>query len=243
MKKLVLLTLVLAMVLTMVGCGCKHQWEDATCTAPKTCSLCGETEGDVLEHTPGQMELASVDTDALTVTYQQVCTGCGMVLDTQEGTTGLAPVDGKFVLSPNEWNACLTSNINAMGASQTYLPCISENEDDAIVHGIVTLSGITAAMSYYDADGNVLTTGQADDRNLIYNLCMECQFTNETAKEFYVLLMLVAMTNNSELDFNAANNLVDKIFGGEVVTDNGYTYGMTIVSMLEQTVRVDIIAE
>ena len=55
--------------------------------------------------------------------------------------------------------------------------------------------------------------------------------------------MLVAMTNNSELDFNAANALVDKIFGGELVTDNGYTYGMTIVSVVTQTVRVDIVAE
>ena len=28
-----------------------HKWADATCTAPKTCSVCGETEGDVLPHT------------------------------------------------------------------------------------------------------------------------------------------------------------------------------------------------
>ena len=27
-----------------------HKWNDATCTAPKTCSVCGETEGDVLPH-------------------------------------------------------------------------------------------------------------------------------------------------------------------------------------------------
>ncbi len=27
-----------------------HSWTDATCTAPKTCSICGETEGEPLEH-------------------------------------------------------------------------------------------------------------------------------------------------------------------------------------------------
>lgn len=27
-----------------------HQWQNATCLAPKTCSLCGETEGEALEH-------------------------------------------------------------------------------------------------------------------------------------------------------------------------------------------------
>ena len=25
---------------------CKHDWTDATCTAPKTCSLCGATDGE-----------------------------------------------------------------------------------------------------------------------------------------------------------------------------------------------------
>ena len=30
---------------------CEHEWVDATCTAPKTCSKCGETEGEALGHT------------------------------------------------------------------------------------------------------------------------------------------------------------------------------------------------
>ena len=29
---------------------CPHAWIDATCTAPKTCELCGETEGEALGH-------------------------------------------------------------------------------------------------------------------------------------------------------------------------------------------------
>ena len=29
---------------------CEHTWNDATCTAPKTCSVCGETEGSALGH-------------------------------------------------------------------------------------------------------------------------------------------------------------------------------------------------
>ena len=30
---------------------CSHSWDAATCTSPKTCSLCGETEGNALGHT------------------------------------------------------------------------------------------------------------------------------------------------------------------------------------------------
>ena len=29
---------------------CFHDWQDATCQAPITCSKCGETQGDILEH-------------------------------------------------------------------------------------------------------------------------------------------------------------------------------------------------
>ena len=29
---------------------CYHRWDDATCTKPKTCSICGKTEGEALGH-------------------------------------------------------------------------------------------------------------------------------------------------------------------------------------------------
>lgn len=33
---------------TLTGCHYKHTWTEATCTEPKTCSVCGETEGESL---------------------------------------------------------------------------------------------------------------------------------------------------------------------------------------------------
>ena len=51
-----LLTLLLAsafaalLALSLSGCGHQHTWQDATCDTPKTCSECGETEGDALGH-------------------------------------------------------------------------------------------------------------------------------------------------------------------------------------------------
>lgn len=54
-KKVPLLSVItLAMtsllMLGLTGCGHQHVWEDATCSAPRTCSECGETEGDALGH-------------------------------------------------------------------------------------------------------------------------------------------------------------------------------------------------
>lgn len=42
-----------AMVLSgvlLTGCCLRHDWQEATCTAPKTCSVCGATEGELAGH-------------------------------------------------------------------------------------------------------------------------------------------------------------------------------------------------
>ena len=52
MKKRLLTLLSAAVLCGMVsGCCISHDWQEATCTAPKTCAKCGETEGEPLPHT------------------------------------------------------------------------------------------------------------------------------------------------------------------------------------------------
>ena len=49
-KQFAFLALLLA-VLLLAACGQhEHQWNDATCTEPETCSVCGETRGEALGH-------------------------------------------------------------------------------------------------------------------------------------------------------------------------------------------------
>jgi len=48
-----LISLILASVIVLslfTACGCKHEWTEATCTTPKTCSLCDATEGEAPGH-------------------------------------------------------------------------------------------------------------------------------------------------------------------------------------------------
>lgn len=50
-KRLFLLVLAVICMMTLPGCGCKHEtWLDAGCVTPKTCETCGETEGAPLGH-------------------------------------------------------------------------------------------------------------------------------------------------------------------------------------------------
>ena len=75
MKKVCTVFLLAAMLLSLCACGkdaaqtttdptqstaCSHNFADATCTTPKTCTLCGVTEGETVGHT-----------------LTAVCTACG----------------------------------------------------------------------------------------------------------------------------------------------------------------------
>ena len=46
----VLVCCALMVMALLAGCGCSHEWQDATCDTPKTCKLCSETEGEALGH-------------------------------------------------------------------------------------------------------------------------------------------------------------------------------------------------
>lgn len=62
----------------LMGCQCEHEWKEATCMMPKTCSICNETEGDPLGH----------NWKSATCTDPETCSRC-------EETRGVA-VDHKW---------------------------------------------------------------------------------------------------------------------------------------------------
>ena len=67
MKCRIAIILLLTIVLSLSGCGCQHEWQDADCVTPKTCALCQQTEGDALGHS---WQEASCETP-------KTCTACG----------------------------------------------------------------------------------------------------------------------------------------------------------------------
>ena len=71
---------------------CSHSWKDSTCTAPKTCTKCGETEGNAAGHSWSNA----------TCTAPKTCTKCGATEGAAAGhsyTSGTCTVCG--VADPN----------------------------------------------------------------------------------------------------------------------------------------------
>ena len=67
MKKAAYLILALALCVSLTACGHEHTWLEATCIEPRTCSECGETEGEALEH----------NWQDATCTEPKICSRCG----------------------------------------------------------------------------------------------------------------------------------------------------------------------
>lgn len=110
------LSLIFALVLCLSLCACSedtptvpndtepsttvhtHNWKDATCDAPKTCSSCGATEGFTLDHQWTRESCADPYTCSLCnatngegdkhSVYDGVCSGCGKTLEELEKEPG-----------------------------------------------------------------------------------------------------------------------------------------------------------
>ena len=66
-KRIEILLLCMALLLLLSSCGCEHQWTEASCVNPKTCTLCQETEGAPLGHSWA----------AATCDLPKTCENCG----------------------------------------------------------------------------------------------------------------------------------------------------------------------
>lgn len=66
-RTLVLVMAVVLACLLLSGCCMEHEWAEATCTEPKTCVKCGETEGEAAGH----------EWEDATCTEAKTCSICG----------------------------------------------------------------------------------------------------------------------------------------------------------------------
>ena len=86
-KSIILVVMVLFVTaLSFVSCGLihQHEWADATCTTPKTCLACGETEGEALGHTEVIIAGREATCTSTGLTEGKKCSVCGETTVTQE---------------------------------------------------------------------------------------------------------------------------------------------------------------
>lgn len=128
MKRTMMTALVIALAFCLTACGCKHEWQEATCTTPKTCKLCQATEGEVKAH---QWQDA-------TCVAPKTCKDCGAT----EGDVGDHVWEEATCTTAKTCAACKKTEGEALGHTWADATCTeaktctvcSEKEGEALGH-------------------------------------------------------------------------------------------------------------
>ena len=78
---------------------CNHQWKDATCTEPKTCTVCKETDGDPLGHTIVKDKAVDPTCTVDGLTEGSHCSTCKEVVKKQEVVPAKGHAFGDWYIS------------------------------------------------------------------------------------------------------------------------------------------------
>ena len=144
---------------------CEHNWVDATCTAAKTCSKCGTTEGTPSGHTPGA---------EATCTEAQVCTVCNAVLVAAKGhTPGEDDGDCTTAIS------CTVCGQEAVAAKDAHVAAEDDGDCTTAVKCANCDKEVVAAQDAHEAgedDGNCTTAVE----------CVNCDKEAVAAKEAHI---------------------------------------------------------
>jgi len=97
-RKLFLLVLAMVCLGLLSGCGCRHEWQEATCLDPKICTLCQETEGEALGHSWQEANCESPKTCAACALTE----GDALGHDWQEATCQKAKTCSRCALTEGE---------------------------------------------------------------------------------------------------------------------------------------------
>lgn len=168
--------LLILLCLLLTGCGCKHQWNPATCDTPKTCSRCQITEGEALGHTWVDASCEAPKT----------CSACG-------ATEGNA-LDHTWVDAtcddPKTCSRCQTTEGNALGHTWVDASCeipktcsiCSATEGEALGHAWVNATCETpkTCSVCQKTEGNAAGHKWQDATTEAPKTCSVCQKTEGT---------------------------------------------------------------
>lgn len=230
MKKTIsamVVTMILCLLLT--GCSCKHEWADATCTQPKTCTKCGVTEGDALGHSWGDWEIEKEATVTKSGTKIKTCSRCGET-QTESYETEIFFADGYFLLSPKDFCERLSQKLYCQKADL-------REGDGQMVAGITGVGGFDS--SYEDGEAIAAITfsdgervlGTSDEDSCTINMLGVKFFTNDE-KKIAKTMMGIIETCDGSVDTAEAGIIGKKIIrayqeGTAYRDDSGIAYGLT----------------
>lgn len=192
MVKMLIAMMTLALVvLAFSGCDftlqdeCEHVFADATCEAPKTCTICGVTEGEALGHTEEILMGKDATCTEAGLTDGKKCSACGEILVAQEEIDALGH---KEEIMQGEDPTCTSTGLtDGKKCSVCYEILVAQEEIPVVAHTEEVVAGkeatctetgltdgkkcsvcgeITVAQEIISANGH-----KDDDKNFVCDVC------------------------------------------------------------------------
>lgn len=202
-----------------------HSWKAATCTTPKTCTDCGQTEGVALGHSVGEWEKEPIDAINATQDTVKRCTRCQSIIDSKSEKVTSFVNGNKFIFTPNELVDRLDASLDSVG----YLTAAIGTSSDGLLGIIIeSSSGSRVGTGIFSSTGDdTLRSTDKYSSSVIGNIVILADGTDETAE----LMLSLMMACDPTLDLEGAKSLCRKMLEGEKsvsgqTTHNGITYTM-----------------
>ena len=243
-KRFICILLVLVIGMCFVGCSCEHEWKVATCTTPKTCSLCGEvegvelghnwneatcevpktcercaiTEGEPLEHIEGNWKTYSTNMVLATVTSKKSCTECGCELDKQTVSMQQLHDTKKFLFTPTEFVDRFDMKLDEIANNS--LEAYSGSAKEEFVCGVYDGDDRVGILLLAGEDGTV-TTDKKNDVGFSSVLG-----TVNGADNYVNMVIALILTVDPTLDFSDAKEIGLELTESGDCTKNQITYSV-----------------
>ena len=129
----------------VIDASCTHNWQDATCTKPKTCATCGETEGKSLSHS---WEAATC-TDPKTCKTCKKTSGKALGHDWGDWEVTTKPTTSKSGRETRECerNGCDYSETRSIGKKPA-APTLTVSGNSSSGKPVLKWDAVTSAMEY-----------------------------------------------------------------------------------------------
>jgi len=222
------IVLITVMVMTLCSCECKHEWADATCTEPRTCTKCEEIEGVALGHTPGEWKVereASVSRDGEKV---QRCILCQEQLDVEYFELDQMFIPGEFLFTPAEFEKILSEKLEEV-SSDLEVRSGTKGSDDTLVCGIYYEGEPIALVSFAHKDdvSNFFTSAEENDTGVkLLGVNVDTEEAEAAAYATSAIIMACDKENDLEEAVDIGADLIDQVVesGSGSVIDNGMVY-------------------
>ncbi len=227
-KYFILLALIVCAFLT--GCACKHEWVEATCTEPKTCSKCGETEGEALGHNWGEWEVSVEATPGNIGLKARTCSRCAEE-DTEVYEIERMFEDGHLLISPVDF--CRNLGVKLYRYSLDVGLKGGDDEMMAIINALDSAhkEGDTLAIIAFSDGTNVLGVSDKDSCNI---KAFTVRFITDEEDVIAQTIMGIVRVCDESVDETSAEEIEKEIMSAYQLDDvyhgDGINYGLIRVN-------------